>query len=288
MHKKQNIIVNGILITTLCIAITVIFVYVRKIMPLYASWQYANKTMTLDLPVTSEPKLVTIELQYGNKPPSDVKIKLENKTIIKTVQELDENNKILKISYDDNNFDKQHILTLTPQDNYELTYKIITNPSISHTSNNIKCYKNQNGDFWLAINGKYDTMDSVDVKLIVQATGKANNTEFKPILFDTTLPKDTVNINISEILRAKKINPDTLTKISINMNAEISRIDYPELYDKIMLYQDKNIENSTYYTYTNYNLKLSDWPDYNKDENNIYDMSKTTEYLELKDPNYKK
>ena len=199
---KQKIYINIIMISVLCTALIAIVFCILKIMPLYASWQYGNKITTLELPIISEPTLVTIELKYGNTPPSDVKIKLENKTVIKTVQELDEKNKILRVSYDTNNFGKQHILTLTPQDNYEMTYTIIKEPSISYTTNSIKCYKNHNGDYWLAINGKYDTMDTVNIKLIVQARGETTEgKEFKPVIYDIDLLHGkTTYINASAII----------------------------------------------------------------------------------------
>ena len=71
------------------------------------------------------------------------------------------------------------------------------------------------------------------------------------------------------------------------MGINISNKDYPELYDRIKLYQDKNSDNMTYYTYTNYDFIWSDWPEYNQSEKNVYDMSATTKYLELKVPGYK-
>ena len=43
----------------------------------------------------------------------------------------------------------------------------------------------------------------------------------------------------------------------------------------------------TYYTYTNYDFIWSNWPEYNQSEKNVYDMSATTKYLELKVPGYK-
>lgn len=288
MSKRSCI--NTILISILCIALITIVFCMLKIMPMYATWQYGNKTMALELPVIYEPTLVTIELSYGNTPPSDIKIRLDNKSIVKCVQELDEKNKILKVSYDTNNFGQTHTLTLTPQDNYEMTYKIIKEPSISYVSNSIKQYIDQNNDYWLAIYGKYDTIDNANVKLIVQATSKqADGKESKPMIYDLGIEYGkTTYINVSEVLRVKKIDPETITNININMGINISRTEYPELYDRILKYQDKNSDNMTYYSYTNYDLTWIDWPNYNPAEKNVYDLTQTVKYLELRVPGYKK
>ena len=288
--KKRHRRVNAFLIALLCCAIIFLIHCILQFMPLYGVWQYETRLNHLTLPTITEPTFVNIELKYMNKPPTDIEITVDGKSLIEYVIETDEINKTINVTYDSNELNANYELTLMPHDNYEITYSITTEPSMLYMISKIEPYTAANGDRWVAITGSYDQLPDAPISVFASLEGKTGERYgYRPTVYDLSIPTGkTIYLNISEIIRAKKIIDTDLRDFEVNLGVRISYEENPELLTRLAQYKrmKEPRDGVEYYVHDSFSMRWSDWPEYNEAEDKCYDMTDTMTYIELKVPHY--
>lgn len=272
MPKKKNNkpskklrIANAVCIIFVCCGIAVIAYCLHGLMPLYGDFQYQNRLNHLQLPEITEPSIVEIQITYINKKPIDLKIQNGEKYVQDVKVQEDPDNKSIYVTFDTQTASADYMLSLLPQDNYELQYKITQSPSLLYMSNTVDFYKDAYGDLWVDLTPSYPYIGEEKIYCFITLNGDG----YAPTIYDARMEQNKlVSLNLSELIRTKNIDLAKCREITVTFSAN-SKIDPngDTKLDNMNMVSDRR------------NLRLDRWPKYDSMIHHDFSLTDTINYM---------
>ena len=248
----------------MCLGIAGIAFCLHNLMPMYGDYQYQNRLNHLIIPEITKPTLVEIQIKYINAKPTDIKVTNGDMYVGKVEIEEIDSEKSIFIRFDTNKPSKDYILSLLPQDNYELEYEILQLPSIKYLISDVEFYTDSHNDRWISFSASYPRTED-PISCFVKYQGN----RYAPVVYDSRIMQnDKICINVSEITKVKGINLYACDEIQIilSVNSKINP-DGPDTRENIIMVSESKT------------MRLENWPEYDPDTHHDYILTDTVDYI---------
>ncbi len=169
-QKRRNRRLTLACLVGITLLLAVITACVIRLMPLYAEYSYETKINTLNLPKLSGPSEVSLVIYYQHEMPTDIQIRNTTNNIQYEYTADDSVPGQISLICDLQDTSLAYQLTLIPQDNYALDYKVDVQPSRNDIPCTIRTSVNSRNQMLVTINADY-IYNQDDIKCYIDAQG---------------------------------------------------------------------------------------------------------------------